>query len=107
MAILKTLVSMEGEGLVYMDTIEYEGKFWLVPEWLDIQRAGWSRPARIVCLSSLPHDKSQSQTHQFFVRNLVPKDVLSGERQPLPTELYEVVNLPPIEFETHYDGLAH
>ena len=35
--IFKTLVSIEGGGgsVFQMDTIEYEGKKWLVPKWLE------------------------------------------------------------------------
>ncbi len=52
--IFKSLVPLN-DGIYEIDTIEHEGMLWLVPEWLDTPRKGWSRPARIVCLSLLEH----------------------------------------------------
>ena len=45
MKIYKTVVSVsddpEYQGKVFaMDTIKYEGKFWLVPEWTDLRSEG-------------------------------------------------------------------
>jgi hypothetical protein len=34
--------------------IEYEGKLWLVPEWLEGPTPGTRSPARIICLDGLP-----------------------------------------------------
>lgn len=49
------------EGYTYFDTIEYEGKFWLVPDWIYNTNEGWKRPERIICLAQLPHKKVAPQ----------------------------------------------
>jgi hypothetical protein len=40
-----------------MDAIEHEDKLWLVPGWLLHHSQEFEIPARIICLSSLRHDK--------------------------------------------------
>jgi len=41
----------DGE-LLEADTIEYEGKLWIVPEWLAGPTKGTEMPARIICLAA-------------------------------------------------------
>ena len=54
-----TILAHEGAPrLGDVDTIEYEGKFWLVPEWNDTQDGEWTKPTRIICLEGLPFEKS-------------------------------------------------
>jgi hypothetical protein len=48
-------ISVQPDGVWTLDLIHYEGEFWLVPEWDDNKIEGWSAPARIVRLGSLPH----------------------------------------------------
>jgi len=56
MKIFKTAIEFEGaEFTAYMDTIEYEGEFWLVPSWMEALWNGWRIPSRIVSLSRLRH----------------------------------------------------
>lgn len=74
-------MAVEGEAIIYMaDTIEYEGKMWLVPEWLEAPSEGWKTPERIVCLDGFPHQKVESGVPADFVLNKpIPKDVLYGQ----------------------------
>lgn len=66
MTVFKALVPMK-DGLYQMSVVEYQGMFWLVPTWLDLPRKGWSKPARIVCLSLVPHTHNpQDPDCQFF-----------------------------------------
>jgi hypothetical protein len=54
MKILKTLIQRVDDGeLLAADTIEYEGKLWIVPEWLAGPTKGTEMPARIICLDNL------------------------------------------------------
>lgn len=107
MMVLKALVLMK-DGLYRMSVIEFEGQFWLVPTWLDLPRKGWSKPGRLICLSSLPHQQMMDNPdHQFVVRYPIPKSLLSG---PIPPELaaqYVVIDLPDLEFETHASDTLH
>ena len=109
MTILKTLVLTE-EGLMGIDTIEHEGMLWLVPEWIDTPCKGWSRPARIVCLSGLDYIRAPvGSPDQYVLRsqNPMPKSVLSGQIPPQLASQYVVIDHPDIEFETHSSGRPH
>ena len=53
MKIEKTWVAFTGEPMttaLLCDTIEYEGRKWLVPAWYDRRDIGMSKPVRIICL---------------------------------------------------------
>lgn len=107
MQVFKTIVPTDDE-ILRMDTIEHQGLFWLVPQWIDTPRKGWSKPVRLVCLSLLHHQalKDDPDNH-FFVNYPVPRAVLIG---PIPPELstqYVVIDLPDLEFETHSTGSVH
>lgn len=107
MTILKTLVPMD-EGLISFDTIEYEGMLWLVPQWIDTPRKGWSRPVRIVCLTILPYGRAPpGWPDQYTLQNPIPKDVLNGQVPPQLAAQYVVIESPDIEFETHSSGPLH
>lgn len=81
-------------SIYHMDTIEYQGKFWLVPMWLESPSEGISMPARIVSLETLQHQKLlRSPTGDFCVNQPISKDVLDG----LKTEAgYVVIEKPNI-----------
>ncbi len=58
MKILKTMIffSDAEPGKIFLyDTIEYDGKFWIVPEWLINRTLGKRRPARIIPLNQYRH----------------------------------------------------
>lgn len=81
MTVFKTMISLEGEAKFYqMDTIEHEGKMWLVPCWLEASSEGWKTPERIICLDDLPHQKGSSDILADFILNdPLPIFVLSGQ----------------------------
>jgi hypothetical protein len=97
--IFKTAVPSDNGTIHTIDTIEHEGKLWLVPQWLDKPKEGLSRPARIIRIDSLPHETS-SGVHQFVLANYMPKAVLDGEIPPELESQYEVVELPEIVIRT-------
>ena len=87
------------DGTIYkMDTIEYEGKMWLVPEWLDNAAAGWRKPARIICLDLLPHQKSPGGQADFVLNAGIPKSVCDGQIPTQPEDLFVVKEAPDIKF---------
>jgi hypothetical protein len=97
MKIFKTVVSFIGEINRYkVDTIEYEGKMWLVPVWLDSETKGISMPARIICLDNLPHQKIQEGTDYHFVLNCpIPRSIVGGKNQN-HKEIFIVIERPNI-----------
>jgi hypothetical protein len=90
------------EGYTYIDTIEHEGKFWLVPGWIYNTNEGWKRPERIILLDSLPHIKippenPMSAEADFFLGYSIPITATYDDNLlPLPIEAV-VINSPDIK----------
>src|ERR1700730_6943792 len=80
MKILKTLVMREDDGaLIAADTIEYEGKLWIVTEWLEGPTKGTEWPARIICLDGLPLGRPGPQYQMdYALQTPLSKAVLEG-----------------------------
>lgn len=103
MKIFKTLVSFE-DGIFSCDTIEYKGKLWLVPEWLDGEpKKGYSKPVRIICMSSLEQSDSFEE-NDYVLKDPIPKAVLDGHVPQGLENKYVVKENPPIIVYTP-DGL--
>ena len=94
MKILKTMVTIDGM-IESMDTIEHEGSFWLVPEWLDLPARGISMPRRIVSLATLRHERTNGNP-DFVVNDPVPRFVFDGEVPSQIKHMYIVRDLPEI-----------
>ena len=108
-AIYKTVVAISGspqhEGqLLMMDTIEHEGQMWLVPSWLVPQAGGLSKPERLICLDSLPHQKASMGGSDFVLNNPIPIDILEGRAPRESGFSYLVLECPDIEV-AHPRGL--
>jgi len=92
--IRKTIVGFDdSNSLLAVDTIEYEGKLWLVPKWLESPTEGWRQPAHIICLTTLPHEKWGDR---FLLRCPMPRAVFDGRRQQETKGEFVVVNLPDV-----------
>jgi hypothetical protein len=93
--ILKTFVAF-GSAIHKVDTIEHEGKLWLVPHWLDSPSEGVTRPNRIirpVGAAFAPYGEGE-----FVLEKPVPKELLARETPKAPLPGYEVRELPDIRF---------
>lgn len=66
------------DGLFSIDVIDYESGLWLVPEWLDNKAQGWTTPARIIRLDTIPHQRVEGQNYHFVVNVSIPKALLQG-----------------------------
>ncbi len=102
MEILKTMMAFSdgADGIIYkVDTIEYEGKIWLVPEWLDNAVGGWRIPARIILLDVLPHQKTPDGPVNFVLTYGIPKSVFfHGQIPPQSKYSFVVRECPDIRF---------
>ena len=96
MKILKTWMLLDGEHHL-VDTIEYEGKFWLVTEWIDSRSEGWSMPARIILLDVLPHKRVASgNPADYVVEYPIPKSVFDGQIPKQSKYKFVVIERPEI-----------
>ena len=97
--IYQTLIYFEvGAGTFLIDTIEYDGKLWLVPSWLETPSEGWKTPARIILLDSLYHQAiPPGGQYDFLLKLPMPKDVYEG-RIPKESEgEYVVIERPDVK----------
>jgi hypothetical protein len=48
------ILVLRGDGeLLVIDAIDYEGTFWLAPQWIPGPEVGCERPRRLICLDNL------------------------------------------------------
>lgn len=99
MIVYKTAVMLSNPGdnkIYYADTIEYEGKLWLVPTWLESPSLSYKLPERIVCIETLAHMKAGMPGVDYVLNNPIPRDVLYGQILPELKEKYVVKMRPDI-----------
>ena len=105
MKIRRTLVGFEGDSIQQLrrvDTIEHEGKTWLVPYWIDNLDKGTSRPERIVLLDLLEYTDSDGlRGISHTLKTPMPKCVFEGQNPPPSKGVFVIVENPPIEVQTH------
>ena len=104
MKILKTIIGIEGESVMLKaDTIEHDGKLWLVPKWIELPTEGHKTPARIICLDTLQYQKAPPAYADFALTAPMPRVVLEGH-DPAPAERgYLVVEMPDIRVPMRRD----
>jgi hypothetical protein len=80
MRIRKTLIKRSDDGAVLTcDTIEIQGKLWLVPRWLVGWAQGTERAERIICLRGLPLVKPGPEDRVDFELTIpLSRDTLEG-----------------------------
>ena len=102
MKIYKAMVFLDTpDGAIYqMDVIQHDGRFWLVPMWIESPSEGWKKPARIICLDTLKHQKSIGSPTADFVLNVpLSKAVCDGRFLPLAKSEYITVEAPNIRID--------
>jgi hypothetical protein len=88
MKIYKAMVAVD-DGVYKIDAIDYEGKLWLVPHWLDMPAQGVTMPNRIIRFDILPHAKSQGGSWDFLLHSPIPKELIANETPQAPVAGYE------------------
>jgi hypothetical protein len=82
------------------DTIEHNGKFWLVPEWKENTTTKTRAPLRIICLDCLPHQKTgPDDPHDFIVNTPIPSCVFEGIKPSEEKYQFDIIEFPDISFD--------
>jgi len=96
MKVLKVKVSVGG-ALCNADGIEYEGKLWLVPHWLDMPAQGVTMPSRIIRFDILPHaDVRGTNLGDYILNGPMPKELFEPQTPKQAIAGYEYRELPDI-----------
>jgi hypothetical protein len=73
------------------DTIELDGWFWLVPQWIDNTALKLTKPARLVRICpAAPRTKD----HPYTLPYAVPRAVFEGRSQPEQGSVFVVLENP-------------
>lgn len=91
MKIMKASMRVSGV-LLQFDTVEFEGKLWVVSGWQDRKSKRVFMPIRIIRFDHLPYQKVDRPDCAYTLGDLIPRSVLDGET----IEGFEVRNLPNI-----------
>jgi hypothetical protein len=96
-----TLIDLDALGQTLdVDTIEYEGKLWLVPEWNDTIDGTVTMPARLICLAGLPLEKNTSGgVADYVLQHPMTKAILNGQIPPELANKVAVVHDPNIQIQ--------
>ena len=99
--VYQTLGWIDGSNEISLfDTIRHDGKWWLVPRWLEAPTEGWKIPTRIILLDVLRHqDAPPDYPAKFLLNDPIPKSVLGGEIPKQPEGKYVVVERPDIRLD--------
>ena len=93
------VVIAEADGkhaIYYADVIDYEGKFWLVPQWIDMPAQKSTTPLRIVSLETMKYHHLPGRKPEFVVQNPVPRYVFDGQIPSEKAAEYIVIESPDI-----------
>lgn len=100
--IYTALISTPGEsgGTAYLkcDVIKFENKFWLVPNWLEDDLGLVKTPSRLICISTLEHQKLQNpKLGDFLVKVPIPRNVLYSEITEEDKESFQILEYPELD----------
>ena len=94
--ILKVKVAYGG-GLYNCDGIEWQGKLWLVPHWLDSADGKSTTPARLIRFDHLEHsDVRGTNLGDYVVSSSMPKELFALAPLQGPIAGHEYVELPAL-----------
>jgi hypothetical protein len=101
MKILKALViGVADGGISKCDAIEFDGKLWLVPRWLDFPAQGLTKPARLVRFDTLLHQATSNslQEADYVLNQPIPGELFEIRTPKEPILGFEFLELPEVSF---------
>ena len=99
--VYKTVVFVGSPSTLHtIDTIEHEGRHWLVGGWLENPASGYRIPARLICpvrLGFQPNANPLPQGPDFSISGTLPKAVVDAFL-PIGAPDFEVLERPDLRF---------
>ena len=99
MDVCKTLAFFSGhdQGSRHLiDTIFYQGRWWLVGTWLQSSATGDRVPETLVLLDTLRHQEIEGKPYRFVLTHGIPRSVLRGEaKEGYVVATYQVLDDTP------------
>ena len=87
--------AVSGSSLYTIDAIEWKGKLWLVPFWLDNPGKKETTPGRVIRFDNLRHsDVRGTSIGDFLLNDPLPKELLTRETPKQPIAGFEYEELP-------------
>ena len=78
--VYKTMVAADITAIKVYDTIEYEGDFWLVTEWLESPGVEWKSPKRMIRVTGMLQSGVASDYQvDFLLTGPIEQSVFDGE----------------------------
>jgi hypothetical protein len=84
------------DGLKTIDAIEYEGSFWLVPQWLEQPSSGLQKPMRIIRVDHIRREPWRQGGLDFVLESPVPSTLFDCRFSPPKDAGFDVQDWPPI-----------
>ena len=101
MEIFQVFITNDVESKISLcDAIEYEGKLWLVPEWIGAKGGTYRSPARIIRFDNLSYAPVDPKyPARYVLRAPVPKELLNCAARPRANSGFEIVEAPDIHIQ--------
>jgi hypothetical protein len=100
MRTLRALVQIAETGTIGVcDVIEYEGRLWLVPHWLESPTRAETKPSRLIPLDILQHQAmppSNAYQADYVVNGPMTKQLFDEKIPPQLAKLFQIVEGPDI-----------
>lgn len=96
MEVYKTFLFFSGfdeEHSYLIDTIYFEGAWWLVASWFQARESGERIPNRLVRLDGLKYQEVNDECYRFLLNSSIPKSVMDGK----PEEGYLIKQYPAVQ----------
>ena len=98
MAMPRTRFALDG-NIIDMDTVEYEGRLWLVPDWIEYPGQGVMKPTRMIALAQLGYSEMPNFGRvKWAITHSPPKELFEGPVLSPIVSSYEVLILPEVQF---------